>query len=109
MIVDFQKMEETVIPQFKGGAGCTIAKLRTDELGKIMYGKLEPGSSIGLHTHDTSSEIIYILSGKADFLYDEETEEAAAGGCHYCPKGHTHSMINNGTEDLIFFAVVPEQ
>lgn len=109
MIIDFEKMEETRIPNFKGGQKDTIAKLRTDELGKIMYGRLEPGASIGLHTHETSSETIYILSGKADFLYDGGTEEAAAGECHYCPKGHSHSMINNGEEDLVFFAVAPEQ
>lgn len=109
MMIDFEKMEETRIPNFKGGQKDTIAKLHVDELGKIMYGRLEPGASIGLHTHETSSEIIYILSGKADFLYDEGMEEAAAGGCHYCPKGHSHSMINNGAEDLVFFAVVPEQ
>ena len=32
-----------------------------------------------------------------------------AGDCHYCPKGHTHSLINNSDEDLVFFAVVPVQ
>ena len=31
------------------------------------------------------------------------------GDCHYCPKGHTHSLINNSDEDLVFFAVVPVQ
>ena len=45
----------------------------------------------------------------ADFLYDDGREEAVAGNCHYCPKNHSHSMINNGTEDLVFFAVVAEQ
>ncbi len=36
-------------------------------------------------------------------------ETVTAGGCHYCPKGHSHSLVNNGTEDVVFFAVVPEQ
>ena len=102
-------MEEKRIPEFKGGKGEFIAKMHTDDLNKIIYGRLEPGSSIGMHKHETGSEIIYILSGKADFLYDESTESAGAGECHYCPKGHSHSMMNHGTEDLIFFAVVPEQ
>lgn len=109
MVIDFETIEEERIPKFKGGEGVTISRMRVDELGKIMYGRLEPGSSIGFHAHETSSEIIYILSGKADFLYDEGTEEAEAGQCHYCPKGHSHSMINKGTEDLVYFAVVPEQ
>ncbi len=109
MIIDFNAMEEQHLPEFKGGEGEFIAHMRTDELGKIIYGKLEPGSTIGLHTHETDSEIIYILSGKADFLYDDGTEEVGPGGCHYCPKGHSHSMRNKGTEDLVFFAVVPVQ
>ncbi|MCI8268236.1 MAG: cupin domain-containing protein [Lachnospiraceae bacterium] len=109
MIIDFNAMEEKRLAGFKGGKGDTIARMHTDEMGKIMYGSLEPGASIGFHKHETSSEIIYILSGKASFLYDEGTEETAAGGCHYCPKGHSHSMLNNGSENLIFFAVVPEQ
>jgi mannose-6-phosphate isomerase-like protein (cupin superfamily) len=109
MIIDFSKITEKRLPEFKGGKKEFIAKMQVDELTKIMYGKLEPGASIGMHTHESNSEIIYILSGQADFLYDEGTEQTKAGGCHYCPKGHSHSMINNGTEDLIFFAVVPEQ
>ena len=109
MIIDFKAMEETVLHRFKGGEGDTVAKMHTDELGKIMYGKLAPGCSIGFHTHDTSSEIIYILRGTAYFLYDDGTEETSAGGCHYCPKGHSHSMINRTDEDLVYFAVVPEQ
>ncbi len=82
---------------------------KLEELGKIMLGRLAHGCTIGYHKHETSSEIIYILSGQADFLYDEGTETALPGGCHYCPKGHSHSMINRGTEDVVFFAVVPEQ
>ena len=35
-----------------------------DELKKILYGVLPPFSSVGLHTHETSSEIIYILKGE---------------------------------------------
>lgn len=109
MIIDFSGMEETRLPEFKGGKGDMIAKMHTDGLGKILYGRLEPGSTIGFHKHETSSEIIYIVSGKAEFLYDDGSEEVAAGGGHYCPKGHSHSMMNHSDQDLEFFAVVPEQ
>ena len=109
MIIDFENIDETRFPEFKGGKGEYIAKRYGDESVKIMYGRLQPGSSIGIHTHETNSEIIYILSGTADFIYDDGTEKACAGECNYCPKGHTHSMINNGGDDLVFFAVVPEQ
>lgn len=109
MIIDFRTMPETVLHHFKGGEGDTLSRMFTNELGKIMLSRLQPGCTIGYHAHETSSEIIYILSGQADFLYDDGTETVPAGGCHYCPKGHSHSMINNSAEDIVFFAVVPEQ
>lgn len=110
MIIDFDKMEKTVIHKFRGGEKDTIARMYKDNLNKIMYGTLEVGASIGLHTHDTDSEIIYILSGEAKCIYDNTEEFLTPGKCHYCPKGHTHSLINNSkSQDLVFFAVVPEQ
>ena len=82
--------------------------MHTDDLNKIINGRLQPGCTIGLHTHETNSEIIFIVSGTADFIYDDGKETVEAGNCHYCPKGHSHSMINYGTEDIVFYAVVPE-
>ena len=84
-------------------------RIYNDELGKIMRGRLIPGASIGLHTHETNSEIIYVLEGQGKVLYDGEYETLSAGSCHYCPKGHAHSLINDSAADLVFFAVVPEQ
>ena len=108
MVIDFNSMEEQSNPEFKGGKGIAFLKKHEDELGKILLGRLEPGSSIGYHKHETDSEMIYIVRGKATFFYDDVQEEVGAGGCHYCPMGHSHSMANQGIEDLIFFAVVPQ-
>ncbi|MEA4955391.1 MAG: cupin domain-containing protein [Pseudoflavonifractor sp.] len=109
MILDFTGMEETVIPHMRGGDKEVHTRMRTDELGKIMRGRLIPGASIGLHTHETGSEVIYILSGTGKFLYDGAWEPFGPGVCHYCPKGHSHSFVNDGAEDVEFFAVIPEQ
>lgn len=109
MLLDFHAMEETVLPRFLDGEGILRAKMRVDELGKIMRGVLEPHSSIGYHTHATSSEIIYILSGTGKVRYDDGEEPLKPGDCHYCPKGHTHSLINDTDGLLEFFAVVPNQ
>lgn len=109
MKIDFEGMERTVIPRFKGGEGETVARMYTDELGRIMRGTLPPGSSIGLHIHDTSSETVYILSGTGKVLYDGSYETVGPGDCHYCPKGHSHSLINDSAGLLEFFAVIPNQ
>ena len=107
MLIDFNAMEEQVIPHFLGGEGTFRPRMRVDENGKIMRAALEPGSSIGLHTHDTSSEIICILSGTGKVLCDGQYEPLSAGSVHYCPKGHEHSLINDGTEDLELLAMIP--
>ena len=112
MLIDFNSMEETVMPNFLDGEGALRAKMFVDERNRILHGVLEPGCSIGCHTHDTSSEIIYILSGTGKVLCDGACEPLSAGSCHYCPKGHEHSLINDNDadgENLEFFAVVPEQ
>lgn len=108
MKLDFDTMEETAIPRFRDGEKTTYAHMFVDGHNRIMRGRLEPGASIGLHTHAGSSEIIYILSGTGKALYDGEEEALAPGDCHYCPEGHAHSLINDGSEDLTFFAVVPQ-
>lgn len=65
MKIDFERMEDMVIPNFKNGTGIFVAKMFDDKKTKIMRATLAPGSSVGLHAHNDSSEIIYILSGGA--------------------------------------------
>ncbi len=110
MTIDFDKITEAVVPHFKGGDGETCHRMFLDGANKIMRGRLEPGCSIGYHLHDTSCEAIFILGGEACCLYDGGEERLVAGQCTYCPKGHSHSLINASTsEPLTYFAVVAEQ
>jgi len=109
MTIDFNLMDETVIHNFRGGLKDTATRMFADERNRIMLARLEPCASIGTHAHETSSEIVYILQGSATALISGVRETLSPGMCHYCPKGSTHSLVNSGGEDLVFFAVVPEQ
>lgn len=109
MKLNFSRMEETALPQFRGGEGDTLLRSYSDGANKIMLGRLLPGTSIGMHCHETNSEIIYVLEGVGTMLCDGELETLPAGCGSYCPKGHSHSLRNEGESDLVFFAVVPEQ
>lgn len=108
-MIDFKRMPDTVLPRFKGGEGQMVAKMSGDDLNRILYATLAPGHSVGHHTHETSSEIMYFLSGKGTVTLDGVSETVTAGDCHYCKKGSNHSLVNDGEEDLVFFAVVPQQ
>lgn len=108
MIIDLKGMETTVLPNFKGGEKEFKAKMYFDGTTRIMQGTLEKGASIGFHKHETNSEIMFILSGKGKVLFDDGVEFVEAGQCHFCPKGHSHSLINESEEALVFCACVPE-
>ncbi len=107
MIIDFNDLELNVAQNFKGGEKEYVSRRFVDENNKIMLGTLEPGASIGYHSHDTDSEIMYFLEGIATVLYDDGQETLHPGQAHYCPKGHSHSLINRGDVPLRFVAIVP--
>ena len=50
---------------------------------------------------------MYFLEGEAMVLYDGEELTLSAGQVHYCPKGHSHTIRNDGEADVVFFAVLP--
>ena len=109
MTIDFNLMEENAMESFCGGDGVFCAKIFNDGANKILKGTLKTGCSIGLHCHETSSEIIYVLEGEGEMLCEGEPEILRAGDCHYCKKGESHSFRNKNEKDLVFFAVVPQQ
>lgn len=109
MIIKFDEIKETELKAFYGGNGALCASMFVDGKNKILRGKLARGASIGLHCHETSSEIIFILSGTGKAVCDGLEESLSAGDCHYCPKGSEHTLMNVGKEDLCFYAVVPQQ
>ena len=109
MIIRFQDMEEVELKAFKGGMYALNAKMYTDAYNKILRGRLIPGASVGMHRHEDSAEIIFIAQGQAKSICDGQEELLFAGDCHYCPKGSEHCLINVGQEDVVFYAVVPQQ
>ena len=108
MILNFDTIEEQIIPNFKGGEKEFRTHMYTDEACKIMRASLEPGAAIGVHTHEADCEMIFMLKGTGVVLCDGAKEILPAGGCHYCPKGHSHSLRNESGEVIEFYAVVPK-
>ncbi|MBE6506376.1 MAG: cupin domain-containing protein [Methanocorpusculum parvum] len=107
MIIDFETIEENIAPAFFGGEKEYRSRMFVDEYGKIVQGRLIPGASIGLHTHEVNYEVMYFLEGEASILYNGEKLTVKPGQVHYCPKGQSHTILNEGSEDVVFFAVLP--
>ena len=108
MIIPYESIQEELLKNVKGGEGEVGMKTYQDAQNKIMRCSLKPGAQIGLHTHETNSEIIYVLSGTGKVLCDGVWETLKPGTCHYCPQGHAHSTVNDGTENLETFAIIGE-
>ena len=111
MIIRFDEIAESVLPAFKGGEKEFRANMYFDGHNRLFKGRLVPGASIGLHTHEDSCETIFILSGKGSILEIEDGQETMkdvkSGDCLFCAKGHSHSLRNTAkTEDLVFYASV---
>lgn len=107
MIFKFSDMEDTVIPNFYGGEKQISAKMHVDDNLKLMKGTLIPGASIGVHTHEKNSEVVFALSGEVVVIMDGKEEILKPGMVHYCPMGHSHGMRNDKDEDFVMYAVVP--
>ena len=107
MKIDFDMVGEKRVPEFKGGTGTAHLRIYEDGTIKVIRGWLEPGSSIGMHTHEGTSETVYILGGTGKMICDGAEEPLSAGSCSYCPEGHTHSLVNTGSAPLEFLGVIP--
>lgn len=106
MIVDFKTLEATAHKNFRGGEKEVILKIVEDGKYKLLEGKLVPGATIGLHSHDINAEIIYIVEGDATIYTGREYFPLQKGMVHLCKDGASHSLQNKSEQDVLFFAVI---
>lgn len=110
MIIRPDDIKNSVLDNFKGGEKHLEAKMFFDGTNRILTrARLIPGASIGMHTHDDSCEVIFILEGYGSIIEEDTKKAVQAGDCLYCPKGGSHSLINDSDADLVFCAVIPKQ
>ncbi|MBW1714038.1 MAG: cupin domain-containing protein [Deltaproteobacteria bacterium] len=71
----------------------------------LIFGiaKLPPGEIHLPHHHPDAPELYYVLEGQGLFRVAGEEKECGPGSGIYMPAGASHSVWNNGTEELVFF------
>lgn len=109
MKIDFDTLKKVAIQRMNGGQGTVTANMCMAQFGKVILSSLAPRSSIGIHAHDTSIDINYVIQGEGIAVCNGEEEELHPGICHICPQGASHSIRNMGDCDLVMFTVVVEQ
>ncbi|MCL2069254.1 MAG: cupin domain-containing protein [Oscillospiraceae bacterium] len=112
MIKKSAEITGNVLHDFKGGSGKITLFGFMDEKEANGAGRLfaktviEPGCSVGEHTHEGDMEAYYFLKGKA-LVSDNGTDVILeAGDCHICADGQSHSIKNAGGDTLEYIAIV---
>ena len=96
-----------------GGEGHFVVEniLNPDEMhgkGRLCArGTLAPGHSVGYHVHEKDMELCYFLSGTGVVTEENGVETVVeAGDCNIVDVGHGHKIVNTGTEDLVYIALI---
>ena len=105
MRIDIGNLPDSKISAMHGGTGELTERIFEDEGLKVIPRRIHPGGSIGLHQHEDSEEINYILYGNGVAVCDGAEEILATDVCHICPKGSEHSIANTGAVDLVMLTV----
>ena len=112
MIRTKDECSHVVVANMKGGNGEAVQQhfLNPDE----FYGKgrlfartiLKPGCSVGMHEHTGDVEAIYFISGTGTVIDNGKEYTVHAGDVNIDGPGDRHEIINTGTEDLVYVAVI---
>lgn len=96
----------------EGGTGIMIRDRCElgDKVGGVctymVCNSLEPGASIGEHTHTGETEIYYMVKGEAVLVENGTETVVEEGDVLYCPNGGTHAVRNDFDEPVSFVVVI---
>ncbi|MCD7837648.1 MAG: cupin domain-containing protein [Clostridiales bacterium] len=112
MIKKKEQMRHAVIENMRGGEGAihlehVLENSETgDRTGLCSVCTVEPGCSIGLHTHDTNAEIYYMLEGQLELNQNGKICTIQAGDVVFTADGESHSVANRGDQAAKLLAVI---
>lgn len=97
--------------QMRGGNGSVVITNLEKELLPASCRlfatlRLAPGCSIGAHEHVNEAEMFYFVSGEGVVTDDGERIAVKAGDTMTTASGHSHSVENTGSEDLLIVAAI---
>jgi mannose-6-phosphate isomerase-like protein (cupin superfamily) len=111
MVIKRSEMQIEEIPQMKGGEGTAVMvhivnKEQLKNARLMSECTLAPGCSIGEHKHDNETEYFIIIHGSGTVIDDRVEKKVKAGDVIVTGNGSSHSIINTGSEPLVFHAII---
>ena len=113
-----QDIPETSREKVRGGNGQMLLRTALSPqdaqanhaIKEISFRTLPPGSSVGMHKHDSDEDVYLIVPGEATFTDDDGSQHILhKGDMSICRDGKSHAIANNGTENLEYFVVLGEK
>lgn len=62
---------------------------------------IRPGCRNPRHYHPNCEEVLYMLSGRGQHSFEDDSIELAAGMTIRIPVGVTHNLTNTGTDEIV--------
>ncbi|MCK5153217.1 MAG: cupin domain-containing protein [Spirochaetales bacterium] len=68
---------------------------------------LEPGESVGAHNTENKEELIIVLEGRGEMIFEDyKSVKLSIGNNAYCPPFTEHNIINTDNKTLRYVYVV---
>ena len=112
MIVKGKDMKGKVNAHMRDGKGEVEQLFILDETNMAKHSRLfsfmnlKPGCSIGEHTHHNETEYYYILAGSGFVVEKDGVKRVEKGDVVITGNNESHSIENDGPDDLSFIAII---
>jgi mannose-6-phosphate isomerase-like protein (cupin superfamily) len=111
MLIQRKDMHTEVKEKMRGGEGSTAILHLLDcanekNIRMLAEITLEPGCSIGNHSHESETEYYIILSGSGVVNDNGSEAPVRAGDAIVTGNGASHSISNTGGVPLVFHAII---
>jgi mannose-6-phosphate isomerase-like protein (cupin superfamily) len=111
MVIHRNEMKSETKEKMRGGEGNTSFTYLVDcenekNIRMLAELTLQPGSSIGKHSHEAETEYYIILSGNGTVNDNGTDVQVKAGDSVITGNGAFHSISNTGAVPLVFHAAI---
>lgn len=111
-MIYFKKDSKTEHKTNLGGTGKGYATVRPllpelpGNLRMLSEITLEPGTTIGEHTHTGDGEVYICTDGCLTITDDDKSYIISAGDAHLCKEGHRHGVVNHTDAPASILAII---
>lgn len=111
MIKKVHEIVPEIAEEVRGGTGTVSAHKLLDlypgsSIKSVGIVRLEPGASIGEHSHEGDEDFYYCLAGCGVVIDNGEEQPFTPGTLQITRSGESQALRNTGETELVFFAAL---